>query len=66
MIPRDALRPIARAIDRNAETLVPCPAGCIEGLVTHARRRELLELLAPPAELPDEDLVELDEPGDEP
>lgn len=63
MIPRDALRPIARAVDRNAETLVPCPAGCVEGMVTVERRRVLLDLLDPPAELPDEDLVELDEPG---
>lgn len=65
MIPREALAPTP-AVDRNAETLVPCPAGCQDGMVTIERRRELLELLDPPAELADDDLVELDEPGDEP
>lgn len=61
VIPRDALPPVAR-VDREAPTLVPCPACDGAGMVTIERKGFVLEKLAEP--VGDEHLVELDNPGE--
>lgn len=61
VIPRDALPPVKR-VDREAPTMVPCPACEGDGMVTIERKGFILEKLAEPI---DTVLVELDEPGEQ-
>lgn len=60
----EQLADVERARRDLVETLVPCPAGCVQGMVTVERRARLLDMLDPPAEL--DEVAELDEPGDAP
>lgn len=60
VIPREALRPIARVVDRNAPTLVPCPGCDGAGMVHIERRAFILERLAEPVD--PIAIVEVDEP----
>lgn len=52
-----------KRVDREAPTLVPCPACDGDGMVTIERKGFVLEKLAEP--VGDEHLVVLDEPGEE-
>lgn len=72
VIPREALAPVSRPIlvtdagddEAEPETLVPCPANCRNGMVTHERRERLRALLT--IEAVDDLQAELDDPAEEP
>lgn len=51
-----------KRVDREAPTLVPCPACDGEGMVTVERKAFVTEKLAEP--VGDEHLVELNDPGE--
>lgn len=51
-----------KRVDREAPTLVPCPACDGDGMVTIERKGFVLERLAEP--VGDEHLVTLDDPGE--